>query len=87
MYSDTSIISRTSAAGFPSTVEDVAVSNVDGPVVIGKDDTTDRWFFDGIIDDIAIYNRALSETEIMALYNQFYEIQENQLLKVFELFL
>jgi hypothetical protein len=38
------------------------------PVFIGCENGT--WlFFNGIIDDVRIYNRALSETEILALYN------------------
>ena len=28
------------------------------------------WFFNGIIDEARIYNRALSPAEILALYNQ-----------------
>ena len=32
--------------------------------------TSYGWFFDGVIDDIRIYNRALSEAEISELYNQ-----------------
>jgi len=27
-------------------------------------------FFDGMIDDVRIYNRALSESEVQALYNE-----------------
>ena len=27
------------------------------------------YYFDGVIDDIRMYNRALSEEEIQALYN------------------
>jgi len=29
----------------------------------------DRWFFDGLVDDARMYDRALSESEVAALYN------------------
>jgi len=51
--------------------ENVAVpeiaSNEELPLYIGSVNGTTR-FFNGIIDDIRIYNRALSEDEIQALY-------------------
>ena len=38
------------------------------PLYIGKD--FDDWvFFNGIIDEVRVYNRSLSETEIKHLYN------------------
>ena len=40
----------------------------DQPLTMGSA-TTSSWFFDGIIDDLRIYNRALSATEISVLYN------------------
>jgi Concanavalin A-like lectin/glucanases superfamily/IPT/TIG domain len=39
-----------------------------GELVIGK--YSGGFFFDGNIDDIAIYNRALSDAEVTQLYNQ-----------------
>jgi hypothetical protein len=36
--------------------------------VIGSTIIKDNWYFDGKLDDIAIYNRALSQEEITALY-------------------
>ncbi len=43
-------------------------------IFIGKqgDDNSNR-FFDGLIDDVRIYNRALSEDEIKALYGHYSE--------------
>jgi len=38
-------------------------------VIIGKHGYKDESYFDGSIDDINIYNRALSEAEIQALYH------------------
>ena len=46
--------------------------NVANPVCIGGYDSTcsdSRFFFDGLIDDVRIYNRALSTTEVNQLYN------------------
>jgi hypothetical protein len=39
----------------------------EGNVAIGKDSQYDRWYFAGKIDDVRIYNRGLSATEIMQL--------------------
>jgi hypothetical protein len=39
-------------------------------LVIGTDRNRDRRFFNGSIDDIRIYNRALSTSEIDSLYNE-----------------
>ena len=46
------------------------VSN-NGPLVIGSGQRTDipAEFFNGLIDDVRIYNRALSDAEVKALYN------------------
>ena len=38
------------------------------PVIIGSDNTIADRFFSGQLDDIRIYNRALSEAEVKALY-------------------
>ena len=39
--------------------------------IIGNDDLSgyDRWF-NGLIDDVRIYNRALTDQEILKLYNE-----------------
>lgn len=46
-----------------------AISSIDenAKILIGTRDTTD-YFLDGIVDDIKIYNRALSEDEILNQY-------------------
>ena len=50
------------------------IRDCDLPIIIGADIKTyqqnDYWrFFQGYIDDVLIYNRALSESEIQAIYN------------------
>jgi len=40
------------------------------PLIIGKNARIDEHYFYGIIDDVRIYNRALSESEIQQLYNE-----------------
>ncbi len=42
-------------------------TNNEGNVAIGKGAQYDRWYFVGKIDDVRIYNRGLSATEIMQL--------------------
>ena len=39
-------------------------------LIIGSNYAHSARYFDGVMDDLAIYNRALSENEVMALYNQ-----------------
>jgi hypothetical protein len=41
----------------------------DGMIAIGRDSSQNRWYFNGIIDDVRIFNRALSASEIAALYD------------------
>jgi hypothetical protein len=36
---------------------------------LGGHSTFNRWYFNGALDDLRIYNRALSEAEIQAIYN------------------
>lgn len=46
-------------------------TNIDYPVFIGHHNMVGfEYFFDGIIDEARIYNKALSQTEIQNLYNQ-----------------
>jgi hypothetical protein len=57
-----------------SNVSTLAIRESDLPIIIGADIMTyqqnDYWrFFQGYIDDVLIYNRALSESEIQAIYN------------------
>jgi|GEM_PF-3460930 len=42
--------------------------DLDDDIKIGQDDAGDRWF-DGSIDDVRIYNRALSAQEVQQLYS------------------
>jgi hypothetical protein len=42
-----------------------------GDLTIGTYCGTTKYLFDGTIDDVRIYNRALSETEIKELYNPY----------------
>jgi len=48
----------------------VSISSSADPVYIGMDYQPDARHFEGRIDDVRIYNRVLSETEITALYNE-----------------
>jgi hypothetical protein len=43
--------------------------NIVSPIMIGKTTMDDSFFFDGMIDDVRIYDRALSATEIQELYS------------------
>ncbi len=54
-----------------NTVQDVkgVATATKGVVRIGKEDCCGNRAFNGIIDDIRIYNRALTESEIQTLYN------------------
>ena len=47
-----------------------SISSPNEDFVIGAGRDLDRQFFHGIIDDIRIYNRALSSSEIDSLYNE-----------------
>ena len=38
------------------------------PLIFGAQDENE-WFFNGVIDDVVIYNRALSDTEVNQLHN------------------
>lgn len=39
-------------------------------LTFGKENTINKWYFNGVIDEVHIYDRALSEAEIQTLYNQ-----------------
>ena len=55
--------------------------------LIGCRDYLSQFFFDGKIDDLRIYNRALNQTEINDLYNEnvvgINDMKNNGLLKIF----
>jgi len=59
-YSDGIQISQTAKAGA------IVTSQID--LAISKNSAYEGYFFYGILDDIRIYNRALSQSEIQALY-------------------
>jgi hypothetical protein len=45
--------------------------HLEEPILIGKKNTNEkRFLFHGVIDDIRLYNRVLSEQEIIALYTE-----------------
>ena len=46
----------------------ISLPQNDAPVIIGADSTNLARFFSGQIDDVRIYNRALSEAEVKELY-------------------
>lgn len=47
------------------------------PMFIGKNGSANVYHVDGLIDDVRLYNRALSETEIKALYSDVPGINGN----------
>ncbi len=36
---------------------------------LGGHATFNRWYFNGALDDLRIYNRALTDAEILAIFN------------------
>lgn len=54
-----------------SSVNCTSIGNIDSglPTVIGADATLNDYFLDGQIDDVSIWNRRLSETEISTIIN------------------
>jgi hypothetical protein len=45
-----------------------AIGNVAGSINIGRFDSGDHWYFTGRMDEVRIYNRALSHAEIVELF-------------------
>ncbi len=56
-------------ADYTGNMQTLTTSN-EGNVAIGKDPWYDRWYFDGKIDDVHIYNRGLQASEISQLAGQ-----------------
>ena len=50
---------------------------------IGSSSGGNQYFFDGVIDDINIYNRALSDSEISDLYNEGNYLEREALLALY----
>lgn len=46
------------------------IPNIDQPLEIGRYSSVSNCFFNGNIDDVRIYNRALNESEIESLFNE-----------------
>lgn len=55
---------------YTGSLADLRTYGTDNTVTIGRDAWYDRWHFNGVIDDVRIYNRALSAAEIQALFHQ-----------------
>jgi len=53
-----------------STVGGGAIPTTLNNLIIGKYTLAEGYYFDGTLDDIRIYNRALTQQEISALYNE-----------------
>jgi len=47
-----------------------AIATNDHPVFIGENVEMNNRFWNGLIDDVRVYNYALSEGRITALYNE-----------------
>ena len=77
------------AEGTPSTavLNDV---NPNAAFIIGKAGTQNQWYFNGIIDEVRIYNRSLSPAEIQEHYNatkarlDYADLRFTQLYSVYE---
>jgi len=54
----------------PSTTYNKALANSSFPFKVGKIGATNKYF-DGKVDDIRVYDRALSEEEVLRLYNSY----------------
>lgn len=71
LYVDGSLIAST---GFGQDGSYVAMHNTDSELLIGaqliEGNTTYRGFFDGKIDDVRIYGKELSASEVTAIFNQ-----------------
>jgi len=57
-------------SGSPSTVAGLQAAPIDGDIMIGRDSSFDRWHFPGVIDDVRIYDYALTATNIQEIYVQ-----------------
>lgn len=52
-----------------SEIRDINIPNPDAPLVIGQSNEPFGGFFNGLLDEISIYNHSLSRTEILAIYS------------------
>jgi len=49
---------------------DIFNTNAPNNIFIGKYSLSGNYYFDGIIDDIRVYNRSLNDNEISSLYHE-----------------
>lgn len=62
----------------PMTLDTNSIGFMIGARQIYNGNVSNDEFFDGSIDDIRLYNRALSDTEILSLYNEIVGIEPNE---------
>ena len=55
--------------GTSGDISDIGSLTNSNSVILGRFGTSDLYYFDGPIDDVRVYNRALSAAEIQAIYN------------------
>lgn len=48
----------------------IKYNNQGNGFAIGRDGDFSSWYFNGLIDDVSIYNRSLSQTEVNSIYTQ-----------------
>ncbi len=53
----------------------LSLNVLNSPINIGKDSEFDFQYIDGLIDDVRIYNRALSNAEIQSLYGELSQVR------------
>ena len=49
--------------------ENTTWNTMDGPLILGSRVDLANFYFEGSIDDVGIWNRALDPAEVVALYN------------------
>ncbi len=69
-YNGTTLSAYVNGVLRESTVGGGAIPTTLNNLIIGKYTLAEGYYFDGTLDDIRIYNRALTQQEISALYNE-----------------
>lgn len=62
------VISRLYVNGIQVASQTIGGGSIGGPLRIGTWDAAQYWF-SGVIDEVAVYDRVLSDSEILAHYN------------------
>jgi streptogramin lyase len=62
-YVDGVLVDKIALAGLPINI----TYNLDDAVMLGRDGTA-KWYFKGLIDEVRIYDRAITEDEVKLLY-------------------